>query len=77
MYLKQPYIDMLKHLRVQALYRWLKENKIRGTVEKVYSIKEDHINDGESLETIIQILDIGLLNIMEHFTITSTRRCGF
>ncbi len=57
----------VKTLESAGFIQVVKENKIRGTVEKVYSIKEDHINDGESLETIIQILDIGLLNIMGAF----------
>lgn len=45
----------------------IRENRIRGTVEKVYALKENPLKQHASLEQVGQILDMGILSIMGAF----------
>lgn len=57
----------VKSLEKAGFIQVVKENKIRGTVEKVYGLNENPLNPTENQENLAQIIDFGLLNIMGAF----------
>ena len=57
----------IKTLEKAGFIHVVKENRIRGTVEKVYALKKNSADANTSPEEIGQIIDLGLLNIMEDF----------
>jgi DNA-binding transcriptional ArsR family regulator len=57
----------IKTLEKAGFLHPVKENRIRGTVEKVYALKKNPMGQGDSPEELGQILDVGLLDIMGAF----------
>ena len=58
----------IKTLEKAGFLYVIKENRIRGTIEKVFAIKENPLQDGASSKEIKQIIEMGLLSIMGTFS---------